>query len=121
MSRRSYFSIEEEEDYREGQRDGQHHRHNYERNRYSEEDKAYFQGVDDEAREEKRKEEERMIEEEQERQEMRRQERIEYQRYLEEAEFYDQMLSDEKINNEISKLSEMPEDLDLLFSQDDDE
>lgn len=113
-----YFSYQDEEAYKEGRQDQQHHRPNYERNRYSESDRAYFEGRDDE----RRMEEQAKLDEEQERQEMERQERIEFQRYMEEQQefdYYDQMCNDEETNKEIEELSNL--DIDTIFLDDDDE
>lgn len=119
---RTYFSYEEDEAYREGRSDKQHHRHNYERSRFSndESDRAYFHGIDDESRAEKQ----RMLEEEEERQEMERQERLEMERYLqeqrqEESDYYDQIFDDSEEMRELEEMTNI--DIDNLFTEDDDE
>jgi hypothetical protein len=100
-----YLSYEEEELYREGKNDEKHHRQNYDRDKYSEEDMPYFDGRDDEVCEEKRREEERILEEEQERREQERQEqrreeeKMEYEQYLEEQQYYDDQAEIDEISN----------------------
>lgn len=98
---RNYWSYEEEQCYREGVRDGEHHTHNYEHERYSECpcDKAYFDGVEDGRRQEERREEER----EQERQEEARQERIHYEQMLAEQQeqaYYEELYYQEQQQKE---------------------
>lgn len=76
---RFYFSHDEEEAYKEGRRDEEHHRHNWEYDSWSHDnrDRAYFEGIEDEKRAERIREEEREMEEEQMRREEERRERRE--------------------------------------------
>ena len=69
-----YFSYEEDEANKQGHNDERNHRSDYTHSKYAYdgEDKAYWDGREEEAREEKRREEEREDEERQEREEERR-------------------------------------------------
>lgn len=94
-----YFTWEENEAYKEGKRDEERHRHNYDYDRYSNNDvdRAYFDGRKEQHQEELRREEEqeelRMEEERQERlREERMQEEYEYEMYLQSCE--EQRLAD---------------------------
>jgi hypothetical protein len=80
---RHYFSWEEDEANKLGHQDERNHRSDYTHSKYAYdgEDRAYWDGREDEAKEEKRREEEREEEERQEREEQERhQRRIEAQR-----------------------------------------
>jgi len=83
---RHYWSWEEEQCYEKGRKDEEYHRHNWEHDRWSEKpcDKAYYDGREDFAREERRREEERQME----RMEEERQERLHYERQQEEEAYY---------------------------------
>jgi hypothetical protein len=116
---RTFFTWEENEAYKEGRRDEERHRRNYEYDEYSDRDRdqAYFQGRRDEQREERVREEEREYERQREeaeirrREEQRRQEEVEYNMMLEaqmeeqmeaERQYYeDQMVNDYDALNEI--------------------
>ena len=98
---RSYFSYEESEAYKEGRRDEERHRHNFQHDRYSDEpaDQAYFQGRKDEEKEERARQEEREREEYEqmvmEQREMeRRREEEEYNMYLQSQ--IEQQMEDER-------------------------
>ena len=71
---RHYFSYEEDEANKQGHQDEKNHRNDYEHDKYAYdgEDRAYWDGREEEAREERRREEEREDEERQEREEERR-------------------------------------------------
>lgn len=79
---RFYYSLKEEECYREGRRDAEYGRGTWDHCEYSGRacDRAYFEGREDYRREERRREEEREIEH----QEELRQERLAYERRLQE-------------------------------------
>lgn len=97
---RYFYTHEENEAYREGRIDEERHRHNYERDRYSNDpaDEAYFLGRKDVEREERIREEE----EEYERQRIEAQERRreEERRRDEEYETYLQMQMEEQMEAE---------------------
>lgn len=87
---RHYFSYQEDEAYREGRRDEEYGRRNYDHDRYSSDpvDQAYWEGRRDEERdEERRREEEREME-----REMECQREREYERQRQEEMEYDMML-----------------------------
>lgn len=87
---RHYFSHQEDEAYRDGRRDEEYGRRNYDHDRYSSNpvDQAYWEGRRDEERdEERRREEEREME-----REMERQQEREYERRMQEERDYEMML-----------------------------
>lgn len=114
---RRFYSSEETSAYREGRNDRQHHKRNIEYDKFSDNDvdKAYFLGRKDEEDDERMREEERMLEEEEERQERLRQERMEYEKYLREQEYYDEQFDDDLRSQELEEMF----DLDIESVSDD--
>ena len=99
---RHYFSWEEDEANKQGHNDERNHHSDYEHDRYAYngEDRAYWDGRDDEAKEmrrqrDEREEEERQEREDQERYERRRHEQAEFERQQEEEEYERQRYEDD--------------------------
>ena len=128
-----YFSYEEDEANKQGHNDERNHRSDYTHSKYAYdgEDKAYWDGREEEAREEKRREEEREDEERQEREEERRnherRERAEREQEQEEEyqrqRYEDDMRerdAEQQFENDCATeeyLNEMPKTEDELFNQ----
>ena len=132
-----YFSWEEDEANKQGHQDERNHRSDYEHDKYAYdgEDRAYWDGREEEAREEKRREEEREDEERQEREEERRnherreraereqeqEEEYQRQRYeddMREVEM-EQRREEQQFENDCASeeyLNEMPKTEDELFN-----
>jgi hypothetical protein len=112
--RRSYFSWEEDEAYKQGKKDESNHRGDYVHDKfaYDGEDRAYWDGREDEKRAERIREEERQMEEEQLRQEEERQQRQERLRQEEERQRRLYEDSDEQIQDD-----ERPSTEEDLFNQ----
>ena len=112
MSR--YFSYEEDEAYKEGRRDEQNGRHNWEYDSWSSDrrDRAYFDGIEDEKRAERIREEERQMEEEQIR---REEERRAYERRREEEQMEYEYI--ERLEEEYRLEKEYAEQQKELFFQ----
>jgi uncharacterized protein with WD repeat len=125
-----YFSWEEDEANKLGHDDEKHHRSDYTHSKFAfdGEDRAYWEGREEEAKAEKRREEER---EEEERQEREEQERIERRRYREAEEerqreqedlreYENQYINDaeeEEYNRVMNEIAETPSTEQELFMQ----
>jgi len=114
-----YFSCEESEAYKDGYRDSERGRRDYFRDKHAMDgvDRAYFDGREDQERQERQREEERETERQQEEAEMRRQQQRmrdeEYNRYLQ-MQIDDQMETErsyhEAMANEMSPVNELQPD-----------
>jgi len=98
---RHYWSYKEEQCYKDGRRDAEWHRTNYEHERYSECpcDKAYFEGKEDAERQMRYREEEQEME----RQEEERQEMLYYAKMLAEQQeqaYYEELYYQEQQRKE---------------------
>ena len=129
-----YFSWEEDEANKLGHQDEKNHRSDYTHSKYAYdgEDRAYWDGREEEAREAKRREEEREDEERQEREdqeryERRRHEEAEAEREQEEEEYQRQRYKDDMRERDAEQqfendcateeyLNEMPKTEDELFN-----
>jgi flagellar biosynthesis GTPase FlhF len=105
MSR--YYSYEEDEAFRQGERDAKYGRRNYDYDRYSdrERDRAYFDGY----REEKRRQEERREERRQEElAEERAMQRRAEERKMEQQQIEEQMWADQQQEIEDDRVERLP-------------
>ena len=123
---RHYFSWEEDEANKQGHDDEKHHRSDYTHSKYAYdgEDRAYWDGRDDEAKEMRRQREEREEEERQEREDqerhMRRMEaQREEERQQEEEEYERQRYEDDMRERDMEEQqrNEMPISEEELFNQ----
>lgn len=99
---RHYYSREEEDAYKEGLRDEEHNRRNYEHDKYSDDpvDQAYWNGRRDQQREEERKqEEERELHEQEEREERHREEQHMREQMEDEARYEEMMAQQDELNS----------------------